>query len=293
MNKILSLIQKRNVIPRYIFLILGCFICGILYNSFVIPNHVVAGGFGGLAIVINNLTGIDTILFLNISVLITIILSFIFLGKKRAMYSIIGYGMYAIMVDLTSSFAYKFSFSFDSFLFAIIIYALIDGVGCAFIYRSGFNTAGTDIIVELLQKIIKTQFGTISTAINVIIILMGAYTFSIVNAIYAIIFLLIENKISDMIVLGNSSLKLCYISTKKQEKFEKYLTEELGVGYNLIESSTNDSLFCNKEVIMCVIPSDMYYDLKREIIKNDSNATLYSTDCYTVHGGITNGLLPI
>ena len=54
--KILEQINSKSSVKRHIKFVLGCFIIAVSYNLFLAPNKIVAGGVGGLAIIINYLT---------------------------------------------------------------------------------------------------------------------------------------------------------------------------------------------------------------------------------------------
>ena len=80
----------------------------------------------------------------------------------------------------------------------------------------------------------------------------------------------------------------CY----QEKKIEKFLKNDLNVGYTLIQS-TNGIGFMKRTIIMCIIPTNLFYVLKKEIQRIDSHGILYSNDCYTVEGGKTNDFIPV
>ena len=53
--KILERINSKASVKRHIQFVLGCFLIAISYNLFLAPNNIVAGGVGGLAIILNYL----------------------------------------------------------------------------------------------------------------------------------------------------------------------------------------------------------------------------------------------
>lgn len=291
-DDILEKVKKRNRIARFIVLLIGCFIAALIYNAFIVPEHVVYGGVGGVATIVNSLTGIDTTLFINVVTFSLAIISVILIGLKKTSYTIIGFLIYTIMINITAPLASLFQFTFDSHLFAILFYAVIDGIGFGLIYKAGFNTGGIDSVVVITQKFFKLPTAAIFNIANGIIIICGALTFGLVNSIYAIIYLKIMNFISDRVVLGVSSAKLIFIKTQKLSNVEELLSKDLELGYTLIES-TNGVGIIKKNIIMCVIPTDRYYDLKRELLNIDTKAELFSNDCYTVVGGYTNSLINV
>lgn len=291
-DNILEVVKSKNRISRFFALCIGCFIIALIYNAFIVPEHIVYGGVGGVAIIVNNLTGINTTLFINIVTFALALISLILLGFKKTSYTIVGFLTYTIMVNITYPFAHLFQFSFDSHLFAILFYAFLDGIGFGFIYKAGFNTGGMDSVVAIAQKYFRFPTAVLSNIVNGTIIVCGALTFGLVNSIYAVIYLKLMNFISDRVVLGVSSSKILFIKTKKIDLVEEILKNDLGLGYTIIDS-TNGVGKLKKNIIMCVIPTDRYYDLKRELINIDKNVEVFSNDCYNVIGGHTNKLVNV
>lgn len=291
-DNILVHITKRNRVNRFIFLVIGAFIAALIYNCFIVPNNLVFGGIGGLAIIVNKVFGINIKLFINIVTVILIILSLILLGFKHTSYSIIGFGVYTLMINFTSPLADIIQINFDSFLFSVIINSIIMGFGYGLIYRTGFNTGGADSIVQIIQHYLHLPMGQVSNVINGIIVIIGAINFGLLKTIYAIIFLKIMNFISDYVILGVSTSKLCYIKTNHTKEVEHYLSEHLSTGYSLIES-TNGIGFLRKPIIFIVVPNDYFYHLKEEVLSIDKNAKFISNDCYTVENGHMNKFIRI
>jgi len=228
--------------------------------------------------------------FLNISVGLTLLLSIFILGYKHTIHSIIGYGVYILMVNLTSSMASNISITFDSFLFSCIFYGLIFGLGSGLIYRSGFDTGGIDTILTILRDKFKVPFATVGNIVNGLIILSGIISFGYVKAIYAIITLLVINFVSDAVVIGLSSKKMVFIKTRRTNELTKYIEKDLDTGYTLLQSTNGIGIF-KRTIIMCVIPTYRFYTLKAKIKELDDQAILYSHDCYNVTGGRTNQIV--
>lgn len=283
---ILDQISKKNRLQRTITTTIGCFIVALVYNCFIVPNDLVTGGVGGLAIIVSKLLGLNPVIFIDIVSIGLLFISFIILGKTKTFHSFFGFAMYAIMASLTEPLVKNFNLSFDSFLFETIIAAIMAGIGYGLIYKTGFNTGGMDSFIALLQKYINLPNTKISNVVNSIIIIGGMFLFGIPKTIYAIIYLKIINAIADIIILGKSNRKICFIKTSQQKSIENYIINELEISYTIIESDKN-------KIIMCVIPNDRFYTLQKDILTIDKTSTLITNDCYTVEGGSLNPLLDL
>lgn len=282
----------KGFITRFFCVFVGAFIVSIIYNAFTAQHQLVTGGVSGLAIIINKYFGISTTVFINVGTIALLLLSLVILGFKKTSDAVVGYVAYGLMLSVTEPLAQYIQIPFNSFLFSVIIYGALSGVGYGLIYRPGYNTGGSDSIVAIAQKYIPLPYAVISNVINTCIIVIGAATFGITKSIYALVFLFVCNFITDRVILGASDSKLCLIKTKKQKELEEYLSNDLEIGYTILES-TNGIGILRKNVYMCIVPSDRFLDLKRSVILIDKKAELISSDCYTVEGGRTNHFLSV
>ena len=100
---IINEVERKNFLIRLIFFTLASFLYGIIYNTFLVPNNIVIGGMSGLAIVIKEIIGLSTTVFINISTLILVIISYFILGKDKAIYTIIGSAIFTLLLSFTPS----------------------------------------------------------------------------------------------------------------------------------------------------------------------------------------------
>ena len=100
--KILKKVLDKNRIPRLVLMILGTFLLGLNYNVFLKPNDLIVGGTTSLAIIFNDLFGWNDQIFIYVTAILLIGISFIFLGKDKTMKSIFGSILYPVMITLTA-----------------------------------------------------------------------------------------------------------------------------------------------------------------------------------------------
>lgn len=288
-DEILKTITKKDRIKRYSFLVIGCFFLAFAFNVFFSPNNLVTGGISGIAIVINNVFGISTSLFIAISYLILLIISYLFLGKDSTKYSIIGSILYPLFIYLTKNMATLIQFNVDNMLLIAIFGAIISGIGSGLTFKYGFSTGGGDIISQILSKYFKISIGTAMKIINFIVIIGSGFflksgsLYAWENVFYAIIAVYIMTFLTDKVLLGISDSKSFYIITEHETSIKKFLMEELGRGVTVLEGRggyTGD----RKKVLLCVIPTKEYFLAKEGIIELDKDAIILINDLYQSTG---------
>ena len=291
-DKAIEAVTKKHRLKRVLFLVIGAFIMGYCYNAFILPNHLVYGGLSGFAIFLEAITGIKATLILNVGTYALLVVSLIFVGWKRTSYGLIGFFAYTMAINITAPFANSFHLTCDSFLLKCVLVAGVEGIGMGLVYKAGFNTAGSDTVIDICTHFLKKPIKNISTILNGIIILCGFTQFGLASSVYAFIYLLTINIVADYVLLGNRMHRLCFISGHHINLMEEFIAKEMKMGYTLI-NSTNGIGFLNRSIIMVVLPSDRFGILKNKIKSIDKHAHIVAAECYTIEGGKTNHLLRV
>ena len=288
---IINEVERKNFLIRLIFFTLASFLYGIIYNTFLVPNNIVIGGMSGLAIVIKEIIGLSTTVFINISTLILVIISYFILGKDKAIYTIVGAAIFTLLLSFTSTFSYNLQGYLKNEFLIILVSSVSIGVANGIIYRSGFNTGGADILASILNKYFKFSIGQCNSIINTFIIISGTFLFGITKTIYAIFILTISSKMIDIVMLGVNDSKMIYIKSKNWKNLEKYIINDLKLG--VTEIGNKGGIFIDKDpTLLVILPFDEYYNFKYQILKYDSKAFIAAHDCYAIQNGYSKKILP-
>lgn len=279
--KILKSAKNASIIKRYLFLIIGTLIYATAYNLFFFKNNIVYGGASGISIITQKI--IDPSVMILILNVFFILLSLLFLGKEKTLDSVLGSILFPIFVKLTVNIGNYIQIDNDNLLLIAIIGGVVIGFASGIIFKSGFTTGGTDILNQIVSKYLKVSIGTSMLMTDGVIVLLGGFFFGWTRVLYALIVLYIINIMVDKVVIGISSNKAVYITTDEDDLICDYLLNELNVGITLIETRGG---YTNKkdQIIMCVVPTSLYFELKSGITKIDSKAVILVTDAYQTSG---------
>lgn len=284
MKEMINSIEKKSFFKRYINFAIGCFIIAIAYNVFVAPNDIVPGGIGGLAIILNEIFGINKALFIFLSGLFLLTVSYFILGKEKTRASILGSILFPLFVQMTTHINVWLDIDNSELLLATVFGGVLYGFGAGMVFKAGFTTGGTDIINQILSKYLKISIGKSMLLSDGLIVLSSAYFFGPINFMYSVIILYIISLMSDKVILGISDSKAFYIITDKEAEIKEYILKYLNHGVTVFKAKGG----LNKEkenVLMCVLPTKDYYKLKDGIHQIDEEAFFVVTDAYEVFGG--------
>ncbi len=282
--KILEKINEKARVKRIIRFMVGSFIVAIAYNLFLAPNHLVAGGVGGIAIILKSLFGFENstvILFSNIFLLI---LSYFLLGKEQTKRSVLGSIFFPICVKLTADIGHMIDIDTSQLLLSAVFGGLLNGLGLGMIFKAGFTSAGPAILNQIFSKYFKFSIGKSMLCTDGVITLSSALVFGTNKLMYAIIVLYIISIMSDRVILGISDSKAFYIITNEEQAIKDYILKCLNHGVTVLNAKGGYAKE-KQTVLMCVLPTKDYYRLKEGILEIDPEAFFVVTDAYEVFGG--------
>ncbi len=291
MKKILSHIKKSNLVARIISLLVGTFVLTFVYNKFLVANHIVVGGVSGLAILVEEMTGLSTTVFINVSNAVLVVLSFIVLGKKETIEQLIGCITYIMMLNVTAPLAKNFAFEFESQMLMLICVSIVYGLSNGFVYRAGFSTGGTDFLSLMLSEKLKKPMPQVSLVIQIIVILLSIYVFGVPSVMLSVFIIFVSNKVMNAVLFGVSTNKMVYVISNDNDKIEEYIMNNIKVGAT--EIKIKGGLFNKRrQLLLCVLHNAQYAMFKNAVLSIDPEAFILCKRCYEVNGGVKMNVLP-
>ena len=283
-SNILTKIEKKYKVRRYIELVIGILLVALAYNIFLLPNNIVFGGVSGLAIIVKKIITLNPSTFIMISSVILLFISYIFLGKDQTKGSIVGSILFPILVNLTANINQYINIDTSNILLSVIFGGILYGFGAGLVFKAGFTTGGTDVINQIISKYFHVSMGNAMLMSDGLIVLAGGFFFGITKLMYAIIVVYIIGIMTDKVLLGISNSKAFYIITNEDEKIRDYLINELHHGVTIF-SVKGGYTHKKDEVILCVVPTNESYRVKEGIREIDEQAFFVICDAYEVFGG--------
>ena len=278
-----KVIIRQNKFYRILLITISLILSAFVYNLFLLPLSIVAGGTSSIATITYYLYNINPSIMIFLISSACIILSFMYLSTKRTMGTIAASIAYPILVELTSKIVEYINIDTSDTLLIVLFAAVLGGIANGLMYKSGYSSGGLPTISQILHEKFKISITKSSFIINFIIIVIGGIFFGITKAIYAVIFLYIYSTVTEKVLLGTSGNKAFYIITSKEEEVKEYIINNLK--HTITTFDVKGGYLDNKQhVILTVIPSREYYKLKDGIKSIDNKAFFVVTDSYQVEG---------
>ncbi|MBQ3559366.1 MAG: YitT family protein [Agathobacter sp.] len=278
--------KKHGRIYEYIMIIIGTGILAFGIACFYDPVGLVTGGFSGLAIVIKHVTevfiegGIPlwlTNIALNIPVFI---LSYFLKGKKFIGKTLFGTIMLSVWLYILPA----INMAEGDLMIAALFGGVCAGAGIGFVIRVGATTGGTDMVSALVQlKMRHYSIVQILQVIDGLVVLLGLFIFGMRPTLYAIIGIVVQTKVSDLIVEGFNYSKAAYIITNEHEEVAKRIMTELERGVTGLQA-TGMYTKEDKCVLYCIVTQKEIIGLKDIVNEVDPSAFVIVSDVKEVLG---------
>ena len=283
MENILTIITKKKKIKRIILMGISLLLSAAVYNMFLLPLNLVTGGTNGIATITHHVYDINPALMIFILSIACAIFSLVYLGIKRTIGTLIASVIYPLLIQLTSPLNSIMGNDQVDVLLMVLFAGVLSGIANGLMYKTGYSNGGFPVVSQVLFEKKQVPVSKSSLVINVTIVLIGAFFFGTTNALYAIIFLYINNIVLDRVLLGINNNKAFYIITKEEERIKDYIINNLEHNVTTFDVK-GGYLDKDRKVILSVIPSSEYYKVTEGIKEIDKTAFFVVTDSYQVEG---------
>ena len=238
-------LNVRQLLLDYLVLTLACFIFGICWECFMIPNGMSAGGMMGFCTIVQYAThGLIQAQYSYLVINVVLILIAVWVMG-------IGFGFKTIYCILMSSVAMGILGSLE-FIHCVpgqffyiqervlipVVAGVFEAVGIGLVLRRGGSTGGTDIIALMINKYWPVSLSTAFLVLDLIIcsflLFLPGKNFS--DMCYGLEELVIFSMMIDMVVGGKRSSYQLLIFSSRYEEIADYIIKKLDRGVTLVKA---------------------------------------------------------
>jgi uncharacterized membrane-anchored protein YitT (DUF2179 family) len=221
--------QLLRIAADFALLTVGAVLLVYAFRVFMLPNGIAGGGAGGMALVVNDWTGMApglTMMLLNIPVLV---LGYRALGRMQfLMRTAYVVAIYNIGVD-TIGMLFP-AFESDDLLLMALFGGVVSGIGAGLVFRAAGTAAGTGVISRIIQLRTGLPVSQIYLMLDGVIIALQGLTFGWEKALYSVVLLFVNGLALDYVLEGPSVVRTLTIVTDKPDVVAGYLYETMRVG---------------------------------------------------------------
>lgn len=264
------------------------FIMGILFNIlalrlFFVDNRIAAGGFSGIATILNFIFPISVGNFIFMMNCPLILVSAKFMGWRYAIKTMLAMTCFSMGLNALSFIPVATGDRFVASVFGGIFYAL----GAVSLLYAKASVGGTDLVSRLLLRRFRNiSLGKMFLLIDGFCVIMAVIVFGDLEAgVYALTAIYVFSYATDRIISGFNVADICYVITSHSpEEISQDIMRELHVGVTLLEGVGMYEK-SRRHMLMVVIRPREIQRLKGIIEKRDPRAFLVVAWARQVLGG--------
>lgn len=261
-------------------IMLGCAIAAFATDVFMIPNGLAAGGLTGLATIIAELgrragislpVGIQTIV-MNALLLLVVVRSG---GLKYVVQTVTGFVLFGFFTDLFAPFVLHLQH--EDIMLSALWGGIVSGIGYGLVFRCGANTGGSDTIGQIIARKSSLPVGATVMAIDVAVCAASAPVFSVANALYAALSMVLMGYVVDMVVDGGNTQRAAFIISDHFEDIEHDILHAMDRGCTRLMAQGSWTKK-DRPVLFFVLPRREISIIKTIVYEHDADAMLIITD---------------
>jgi uncharacterized membrane-anchored protein YitT (DUF2179 family) len=267
----------------FLLITLGAFLQALAIRLFLVPGHLVNGGIGGLAQIINYYTGFPIGVMIFIGNVPLLILGWRHLGGRRfAIRTAYAVVLISVFTDVLVFFLPAEGLSTDLVL-NTLYGGVISGIGYGLVYRGHGTSGGTDILVKVISNWRAIPISQSYLITDSLIILLGGITYSWRNALYAIIMLFISGIAAEITTEGPSVNRTAFIITNYPDEVTRSILVDMERGVTSMEA-TGAYTGTRRSMLYCVITRSEVSVLKSLVLEADPEAFIVIGQAHEVLG---------
>ena len=261
-------------------IMLGCAIAAFATDVFMIPNGLAAGGLTGLATIIAELgrragislpVGIQTIV-MNALLLLVVVRSG---GLKYVVQTVTGFVLFGFFTDLFAPFVLHLQH--EDIMLSALWGGIVSGIGYGLVFRCGANTGGSDTIGQIIARKSSLPVGATVMAIDVAVCAASAPVFSVANALYAALSMVLMGYVVDMVVDGGNTQRAAFIISDHFEDIVHDILHAMDRGCTRLMAQGSWTKK-DRPVLFFVLSRREISIIKTIVYEHDADAMLIITD---------------
>ena len=261
-----------------LMVLMGNVLYAFTVKFFVLQADLISCGTTGLALVVQQVSGIPVswfVLFFNIAMLC---LGWAVLGRKFAMTTVVSSLMYPILLELLNRTLGEVILT-DNMLLNVVFAGLGLGLSLGIVLRAGASTGGMDIPPLILKRFFRIPVSASLWVFDLTIMLLQMFFHTGEDLLYGILLLIVISlTLNKVMLLGTSRTEVKIVSARAHKIRDEILTR-VDRGVTILHGE-GGYLHQPTEIIMSIVSN-------HELPKIERLARDIDPDCFMIVSSVT------
>lgn len=270
----------RSIGINVSLIVLGSTIYALGLNAVLVPQGLLSGGVVGVAMILHYLFPLWDIghlyFLLNIPVML---LGWFYVSRRFMAYTLLGMLCFSAAATWVKPPPVVLS---DPLLGALLA-GVVCGFGGGVILRSLGSAGGLDILAIYLNMRWGIRVGVVFTAVNVLVLMVGAHYLGMEKALYSIIYVYFSGRVVDAVMAGFNRRKMALIVSSDPRAVVDQILEKVHRGVTLLKGE-GAYTGAERDVVLTVTTLTEIPKLKELVFGIDPDAFVIINDTLEVLG---------
>lgn len=236
----------------------------------LVPHQFLAGGVGGLALILYYLFGVPpiglSVVLLNVPLFI---LGWRIVSRSFFWLSLAAMASYSVLVSVLPS----FEFHVRDPMLAALLAGVIAGTGSGVMYRAGGSGGGTEILGVILSRLYSFRVGALVFTANTVVLMLGGVLLSLERALYSMVSIYVSSMVMDRIIGGFNQRKSVLVISQRHVEIAEAILRDLNRGVTVLQAQGGHSRN-PRTVLYAVVALTELARLKEIVLGLDKQAFL-------------------
>ena len=273
-----NLDKKKKKLLSLLLVIFGNCIYALSIKLFVIPANLISCGTTGIALVVNQLTGIPLSGFIFVFNVVMLALGWWILGRQFAMTTVISSLFYPIALEVLNHTLGDIRIT-DNQMLNVLFAGMGLGVSLGIVIRGGASTGGMDIPPLILKKYLRIPVSASLMTFDFCIMLCQMTFHPLEDLLYGVLLLIVISlSLNKIMLLGTSKTEVKIISDQS-DAIRQAILSQVDRGCTMLQGK-GGYLGKDTQIILSIISN-------HELPKIERLAREIDPNCFVVISRIT------
>jgi uncharacterized membrane-anchored protein YitT (DUF2179 family) len=251
--------------------------------AFVVPNDIMLGGSGGIALFVQHfIPGLRLSVISAVTNVSLFLLGLIFMGWQFAATSLLSTLIYPLILAVFESLPVATLFH-ENIVVTALACGVICGLGIGLVVRVGGSTGGMDIPPCILKKYKGIPVGTSIMFFDILVLLMQVVVKGVDGLLLSLLVIVVMSAtINKTILTGEKKVQVIIIS-KEIQKIREQLLKDVDCGVTMLEIEGGYEGE-KQQGILSVVYASKYPAIRNVALQMDKHAFIVVSDVTDVNG---------
>lgn len=278
-HKIKEILEMKVIFKRLFWIAIGQFISAFAVSQVLAANNLVSTGFGGVAIIFNQLFGLNMQLMLVCMAVPVFIWAFFFYDKKQIFYAAFSYFMFTFYLGIVKALP-----EFKSDMIVVVVFGgILTGIASGIVMKQNVANGPEAIIALYLKEKKGISVGTFFLMINTAVICAAILYGDLTIIIYSFMTSYIQSVVTDYIIIGTKKLYNVNVQSSSFLTIASYIQSDMKRDVTLVRN-VDGSNVKRGILVQTILTKNELINLKEYIKTLNDDTVLYANQTSTVIG---------